>query len=363
MDKKENLKLQESIMERIDLSCQMSEEEVRERIDEQIKKESKKRCLEVTARERLRKEIFHSIRQLGILQELIENPEITEIMVNGTEGIFIERNGKLHKLDISFDSPEKLRHVIWQITADCNRVVNEASPIVDARLSDGARVNVVLDPVAVNGPILTIRRFPREPFTMERLLELEERIHSEILDNPALEEGKEMPENEDDNTEYAENEDGNTEPNEDFSLGDYRNEDDIPDYKLQEHNRSKEGVAEEIPFSDAVSFYEILKDQLQMQELTPEQRDIAEYLIGSLDDDGLLRKNMESVMDELAIYRGIYTTEEELNNVLGVIQDFDPAGIGARSLQECLLLQIQRKADSPLKQKEKRWNDTDSKSV
>ena len=112
MDKKENLKLQESIMERIDLSCQMSEEEVRERIDEQIKKESKKRCLEVTARERLRKEIFHSIRQLGILQELIENPEITEIMVNGTEGIFIERNGKLHKLDISFDSPEKLRHVI-----------------------------------------------------------------------------------------------------------------------------------------------------------------------------------------------------------------------------------------------------------
>ena len=103
-------------------------------------------------------------------------------------------------------------------------------------------------------------------------VELEERIHSEILDNPALEEGKEMPDNEDDNTEYAENEDENTESNEDFSLGDYSNEDDIPDYKLQEHNRSKEGVAEEIPFSDAVSFYEILKDQLQMQELTPKQR-------------------------------------------------------------------------------------------
>ena len=77
-------------------------------------------------------------------------------------------------------------------------------------------------------------------------------------------------------------------------------------------------------------FYEILKDQLQMQELTPEQRDIAEYLIGSLDDDGLLRKNMESIMDELAIYRGIYTTEKELNENLGNIQDFDPAGIGAR---------------------------------
>jgi RNA polymerase sigma-54 factor len=181
-------------------------------------------------------------------------------------------------------------------------------------------------------------------------VELEERIHSEILDNPALEEGKETPESEDDNTEYADNEEGSTDSNEDLSLGDYSNEDDIPDYKLQEHNRSREGVAEEIPFSDAVSFYEILKDQLQMQDLTDEQREIAEYLIGSLDDDGLLRKSMESIMDELAIYRGLYTTEDELNRILEVIQDFDPAGIGARSLQECLLLQIQRKADSPLKQ-------------
>ena len=180
-------------------------------------------------------------------------------------------------------------------------------------------------------------------------VELEERIHSEILDNPALEEGKEMPENEDDNTEYVENEDGNTDSNEDFSLGDYSNEDDIPDYKLQEHNRSKEGVAEEIPFSDAVSFYEILKDQLQMQELTPEQRDIAEYLIGSLDDDGLLRKSLESICDELAIYAGIESTEEELEEALCILQDFDPAGIGARSLQECLLIQICRKKDEEKK--------------
>lgn len=172
MDKKDSLALQELIMGRIDLSRQMSEEEVRELIDEQIKQESKKRHLEVASREQLRKEIFHSIRQLGVLQELIENPEITEIMVNGTNGIFIEKEGKLHKLDICFDSAEKLRHVIWQITAGCNRVVNEASPIVDARLPDGARVNVVLDPVAVNGPILTIRRFPQKPITMERLLEL-----------------------------------------------------------------------------------------------------------------------------------------------------------------------------------------------
>lgn len=135
-------------------------------------------------------------------------------------------------------------------------------------------------------------------------VELEERIHSEILDNPALEEGRETPENGEESTDFEGNEDNNdnSEPNDDISLGDYRTEDDIPDYKLQEHNRSREGVAEEIPFSDAVSFYEILKEQLAMQDLTDEQREIAEYLIGSLDDDGLLRKSIESVMDELAIY-------------------------------------------------------------
>ena len=162
--------LQEMIIGRLDLSREMTEEEIRELIDEQIRQESKKRNLEVMAREQLRREIFHSIRQLGILQELIENPEITEIMVNGTDGIFVEKDGRLKKLEICFDSKEKLRQVIWQITAGCNRVVNEASPIVDARLPDGAMVNVVLDPVAINGPILTIRRFPPKPITMEQLL-------------------------------------------------------------------------------------------------------------------------------------------------------------------------------------------------
>lgn len=170
MDK--NMDLQELIIERLNLSREMTEDEIMELIDEQIHQESKKRYLEVSARERFRKEIFHSIRQLGILQELIENPQITEIMVNGTQGIFIEQKGKIEKLDICFDSAEKLKHVIWQITAKCNRVVNEASPIVDARLSDGARVNVVLDPVAINGPILTIRRFPPNPITMDELLSM-----------------------------------------------------------------------------------------------------------------------------------------------------------------------------------------------
>lgn len=184
-------------------------------------------------------------------------------------------------------------------------------------------------------------------------LELEERIHSELLDNPALEEGKEPSEDHEDHEDnFATDEDGepNSDYDEDLSLGDYRTEDDIPDYKLQENNRSKGETPEEIPFSDNVSFYETLKEQLDMQDLTPEEKQLGEYLIGSLDDDGLLRKSTESLMDELAIYQGIYTSPEQLEHVLSIIQDFDPAGIGARSLQECLLLQIQRKENSPLKQ-------------
>lgn len=184
-------------------------------------------------------------------------------------------------------------------------------------------------------------------------VELEERVHAELLDNPALEEGKEPSEAEEDfGDDYnTRDEDGepNTDTGEDISLGDYRTEDDIPDYKLQENNRSREDKAEDIPFSDSVSFYETLKEQLDMQHLSPEEKQLGEYIIGSLDDDGLLRKSAEALIDELAIYQGIYATPAQLEHVLSVIQDFDPAGIGARSLQECLLLQIRRKEDSPLK--------------
>lgn len=182
-------------------------------------------------------------------------------------------------------------------------------------------------------------------------MELEERIHAELLDNPALEEGKEAPDNDTENDyNVDENGDPNPESSEDLSLGDYRTEDDIPDYKLQENNRSKGEVAEEIPFSDTTSFYETLKEQLSMQDLDAHQKELAEYIIGSLDDDGLLRKGNDTLIDELAIYHGISTTPEELEHIINIIQDFDPAGIGARSLQECLLLQIKRKESSPLKQ-------------
>ena len=178
------------------------------------------------------------------------------------------------------------------------------------------------------------------------VVELEARIHSEILDNPALEEGKEMTNNDED-IDFDNTNDNSS--NEDITLGDYLSEDDIPDYKLQEHNRNQRNKAEEIPFSDAVSFYEILQEQLNMQQLNEEERCIAEYLIGSLDDDGILRKNMDTLIDELVFYRGIYSNQEEMERILAIIQDFDPAGIGARNLQECLLLQLKRKPQSPSK--------------
>lgn len=159
-------------MERLDLSRQMSEEEIKEMIDGEILRDEKTRYLDLETKTALRKEIFYAIRRLGILQDLINDPEITEIMVNGTDPVFIEKGGRLMQLSICFESRDKLNHVIQQIAADCNRVINEASPIVDARLKDGSRVNAVLYPVALNGPILTIRRFPNEAITMERLLAL-----------------------------------------------------------------------------------------------------------------------------------------------------------------------------------------------
>ena len=183
-------------------------------------------------------------------------------------------------------------------------------------------------------------------------VELEERVHAELLDNPALEEGREPSEDADNSEDFPTDPDAdpNTDYNEDTSLGDYSNEDDIPDYKLQENNRSRGETPEEIPFSDNISFYETLKEQLDMHDLSPTDKELGEYLIGSLDDDGILRKDTDALIDELAIYQGIYVKEEELEHVLSIIQSFDPAGIGARDLRECLLLQIKRKEKTPINQ-------------
>lgn len=121
----------------------------------------------------LRQELFNAIRRLDLLQELIDDKTVTEIMVNGADAIFYERDGRIYTWDRHFESREKLEDVIQQIVSRSNRQVNESIPIVDARLKDGSRVNVVLDPVALNGPILTIRKFPEEAITMEDLIRWE----------------------------------------------------------------------------------------------------------------------------------------------------------------------------------------------
>ena len=156
---------------RLDLSRELSDGEVQALIDEEIMQKSREGYLMLEERLRLQKELFNSMRRLDMLQELIEDPEVTEIMVNGPENIFVERGGRLTRWEKSFSSKGKLEDVVQQIVSFCNRSVSKASPIADARLADGSRVNIVLDPVALNGPVITIRRFPKEPVRMRQLLE------------------------------------------------------------------------------------------------------------------------------------------------------------------------------------------------
>ena len=156
--------------------CEMGQEaedeEILEEIDTLILERMRDSCLSLKEKVQLRQELFHSVRKLDVLQELIEDETVTEIMVNGPDAIFVERAGKLSRWEKTFTSREKLEDVIQQIVGKCNRVVNESMPIVDARLENGSRVNAVIYPVALNGPILTIRRFPDTPITMEKLIAL-----------------------------------------------------------------------------------------------------------------------------------------------------------------------------------------------
>lgn len=172
MDDREKRKheLKEKFSQSIDYSVERSDAEIQELIDEMLIRESKEMPMTLSERRQLRKELFYAIRKLDVLQDLVDDPHVTEIMINGPNCIFVERDGRLYRSDLYFESQEKLQNVIQQIVADCNRVVNEASPIVDARLRNGARVNVVLSPVALNGPIVTIRRFPDKPIMMEDLI-------------------------------------------------------------------------------------------------------------------------------------------------------------------------------------------------
>ncbi len=165
--------IREKVMESLDFSREISDDEMYEIIDREISFALRGRTLSLEDKKRLRSQVFHAIRKLDVLQGLLDDQGITEIMVNGTDNIFIEQKGVIRDSGISFDSRQKLEDVVQQIVASCNRVVNESSPIVDARLENGARVNIVLPPVSLNsGPVITIRRFPDEPITMKKLIEL-----------------------------------------------------------------------------------------------------------------------------------------------------------------------------------------------
>lgn len=164
--------LKSMLMERLDCVWESSDEEVLEIIDRLLLEEGRRYGLGLQRKTELRQELFRSVRRLDVLEELMGDSDITEIMVNGWERIFIEKEGRITPFPRKFTSPEKLEDVIQQIAGRCNRVINTLHPIVDARLEDGSRVNAVIGPVALDGPVLTIRRFPEETVTMERLLEL-----------------------------------------------------------------------------------------------------------------------------------------------------------------------------------------------
>ena len=163
-------RIRSEILEELSYDKQISDEELSEYIDRKIMEAADLAPIPLRERLKLQRELFDSFRRLDILQELVDDPLVTEIMVNGPEEIFIETGGKTGRWERSFESREQLLDLIQQIVGRVNRMVNTASPIVDARLEDGSRVHVVLEPIALNGPILTIRKFP-EMMTMERLLE------------------------------------------------------------------------------------------------------------------------------------------------------------------------------------------------
>jgi RNA polymerase sigma-54 factor len=170
-------------------------------------------------------------------------------------------------------------------------------------------------------------------------MQLEQRIKKEMEENPVLEEGDDDPFGDQEEIK----EDQPAEQQDEFSLEDYMQDDEIPSYRLNAQNYSADEKREEIPFTLGSSFREQLKSQLGLRRLSEEQEILAEYILGNIDDDGYLRRELEAIADDLAFSVGLETSYEALHEVLMIIQEFDPAGVGARSLQECLLLQIARK--------------------
>ncbi len=171
-------------------------------------------------------------------------------------------------------------------------------------------------------------------------MELDQRIKEEIEENPALEEGVDEQTDADD---YDDDYDNDvSESNEDFDINDYL-DDDLPQYKTSVNNTSKDQDEKSVPLSGGISFQEILTSQLMLRKLTANEKAIAENIIGNMDDDGYLRRDIDAIVDDLAFTANVQTTEEDVEDVLFIIQDFEPAGVGARDLRECLLLQLERR--------------------
>ncbi len=166
------IRLKKEIYDRLDVSLDVSDECLYEVIDECVYEAAADKRLSLGQRDMLRTRLYNSIKKLDILQELIEDEEITEIMVNGFDNIFIEKNGYITKWDRQFESEDKLADIAQRIAAMSNKIVNESSPIVDTRLPDGSRVNMVLPPIAIDGPIITIRKFYNIPMDINRMIQI-----------------------------------------------------------------------------------------------------------------------------------------------------------------------------------------------
>lgn len=163
--------VREAVCSAIDITEDPCDEDILGQVREAVFQRARDHFLTVGEKKEIVDRVFNSLRRLDVLQPLLEDDSITEIMINGPNAVFVERNGRVQQLDKRFESKEKLENVIQSIVSTVNRSVNESSPIADARLKDGSRVSVVLPPVALNGPILTIRKFSSQPMTMERLIQ------------------------------------------------------------------------------------------------------------------------------------------------------------------------------------------------
>ena len=163
-------KIRERVLQQVPTGVDVDEKYLADAIDRVITEIGQEQYMRFGDRKKMRREIFNSMRKLDVLQELIETDEITEIMINGPNHIFVEKEGRLYETGLTFESVERLEDIAQQIASEGNRIVNESVPILDVRLSDGSRVNIVMPPIALEGPVITIRKFPKEPLTMEKLV-------------------------------------------------------------------------------------------------------------------------------------------------------------------------------------------------